>query len=104
MLLISPQECQIGINNNQIEIIDIRELYEFEIANISCKHIPMADFTARISELDLTKKTVLMCRSGKRAEALANLITTEGLINEVFIMNGGILAWIETVDSSLKID
>jgi rhodanese-related sulfurtransferase len=45
-----------------------------------------------------------MCRSGKRAEALANLITTEGLINEVFIMNGGILAWIETVDTSLKLD
>ena len=37
MLLISPKECQIGINNNQIEIIDIRELYEFEIANISAK-------------------------------------------------------------------
>lgn len=103
MLLISPQECQIGINNNQIEIIDIRELYEFEVANISCKHIPMADFTARISELDRTK-TVLMCRSGKRAEALANLITTEGLINEVFVMNGGILAWIETIDSSIKLD
>ena len=104
MLLISPKECQIGINNNHIEIIDIRELYEFEIANISSKHIPMADFTSRISELDLTKKTVLMCRSGKRAEALANLITTEGLINEVFVMNGGILAWIETIDSSIKLD
>ena len=52
MFLISPQECQIGINNNQIEIIDIRELYEFEIANISCKNIPMADFTSRISELE----------------------------------------------------
>ena len=104
MLLISPKECQIGINNNQIEIIDIRELYEFEIANISSKHIPMAEFTTRISELDRTKKTVLMCRSGKRAEALANLITTEGLIKEVFIMNGGILAWIETIDSSIKLD
>jgi hypothetical protein len=26
------------------------------------------------------------------------------LINEVFIMNGGILAWIETIDSSIKLD
>ena len=104
MQLISPKECQIGIEKNELEIIDIRETYEFENANISCKHIPMAELSSRISELDLTKKTVLMCRSGKRAEALANLITTEGLINDVFDMDGGIIAWIETIDSSIKLD
>ena len=104
MLFIRPKECQIGSAKNELEIIDIRELYEFEIANISCKHIPMAEFTTRISELDLTKKTVIMCRSGKRAEALANFIETEGILNSVLVMEGGILAWSETIDSSLKLD
>ncbi len=104
MRLISPKDCQAGSENKELEIIDIRELYEFDIANISSKHIPMAELVARISELDSTKKTVLMCRSGKRAEALANFIETEGILNEVLVMEGGILAWSETIDSSLKFD
>ena len=49
MQLISPKECQIGIEKNELEIIDIRETYEFENANISCKHIPMAELSSRIS-------------------------------------------------------
>lgn len=104
MRLFTPKDCQIGLENNEIEIIDIRELYEFENANISCKHIPMAELVSRISELDLTKKTVLMCRSGKRAEALANFIETEGILTEVFVMEGGILAWSDKIDSLLKLD
>jgi rhodanese-related sulfurtransferase len=104
MQLISPKECQIGIEKNELEIIDIRETYEFENANISCKHIPMAELSSRISELDFTKKTVLMCGSGKRAEALANFIETEKIAINLFVMNGGILAWIETIDSSIKLD
>lgn len=104
MRLISPKDCQAGSKNKKLEIVDIRELYEFEIANISSKHIPMAELVTRISELDSTKKTVLMCRSGKRAEALANFMETEGFLNEVLVMEGGILAWSETIDSSLKLD
>jgi rhodanese-related sulfurtransferase len=45
-----------------------------------------------------------MCQSGRRAEAVVNLLETEFHFPQVFVMEGGILGWIEHVDPSLKHD
>jgi rhodanese-related sulfurtransferase len=45
-----------------------------------------------------------MCQSGRRAEAVVNLLETEFHFPNVFVMEGGILGWIEHVDPSLKLD
>jgi len=45
-----------------------------------------------------------MCQSGRRAEAVVNLLETEYHFPHVFVMEGGINGWIEHVDPSLKQD
>ena len=45
-----------------------------------------------------------MCRSGKRAEAVANLLVTDFSLTNVYCLDGGILAWKEHIDNTLDLD
>jgi adenylyltransferase/sulfurtransferase len=64
----------------------------------------MGEISERIKEIPSDKKIIVMCQSGKRAEAVANLLETEFELNSVFIMEGGINAWIEKIDQTLQLD
>jgi adenylyltransferase/sulfurtransferase len=85
-------------------VIDIREDYEYEHCNAGFTHIPMGEISLRYSEINPTKEVVIMCQSGRRAEAVVNLLETEFHFPNVFVMEGGLLGWIEHVDPSLKLD
>ena len=104
MELISPENCKLAIEKNEALIVDVRENYEFENYNIGFLHIPMGEISERIKEIPSDKKIIVMCQSGKRAEAVANLLETEFELNPVFIMEGGINAWIEKIDQTLQLD
>lgn len=95
------EEMQKG---HEFEIIDIREPYEYEACNIGSVHIPMGEICERIDELPKDKNIVIMCRSGKRAEAVANILMTEYSMTNISILEGGILAWKENIDNTLDID
>ena len=83
-------------------ILDIRDQYEIEICSIDSLHIPMDQVVHRIDELPTDKTIAVMCRSGKRAEAVANILITEHGCQNVVVMEGGILAWIEKYDTHLE--
>jgi adenylyltransferase/sulfurtransferase len=105
MRIISALELNEALHRGEnYEIIDIREPYEYSGCNIGSKHIPMGDLCDRLVELPSTKNVVIMCRSGKRAEAMANLLTTDFEMNNIWILEGGILAWKEQVDQTLDLD
>ena len=64
MNTICPKECKLKMNeNDNIELIDIREAFEYEFSNIGCKHIPMQTFLDNANDLDPKKTYVLMCKS-----------------------------------------
>jgi adenylyltransferase/sulfurtransferase len=105
MRLISALELHDAMKKgNEFEIIDIREPYEYDLANIGSKHIPMGEINQRIDELPNDKNIVVMCRSGKRAEAVANLLLTDYSLSNVYILDGGIIAWKENIDNTLDLD
>lgn len=105
MNLISAQDLNQKMKEtNDYFIVDIREPYEYEMANIGCKHIPMGEICDRITELPKDKINVLMCRSGKRAEAVANILQTDFSLPNVLILEGGILAWKESIEPTLNLD
>jgi len=89
-------------NNERVSIIDIREQYELDICKIDAVHIPMADIQKRISEIPLDIPVVILCRSGKRASALVNLLVAEYNMKNICVLEGGILAWIKEVDNQLE--
>lgn len=85
-----------------IIILDVREPYELEICRVQAMHIPMAEISSRVKELPSDQQLVVMCKSGQRASAVANLLTTDFQLNNIWVLNGGILAWIEQVDQQLE--
>lgn len=102
MKYITPLEYKERQNNNDSVLLDIRETYELEICSMGGVHIPMADISARVNEIDATKEVIVLCRSGRRAEPVANMLMTDFSFPNVSIFKGGILAWIDQVDTSLE--
>ena len=87
---------------DDLVILDIREGYELDICGIDAIHVPMDEVQSRLDEIPSGKDLIIMCRSGKRAMALANLLETDFEYNNVSVMEGGILRWKELIDSSLE--
>jgi sulfur-carrier protein adenylyltransferase/sulfurtransferase len=83
-------------------VVDIREVYETKICQIPSLHIPMAEMPARFKEIPTDKPLVILCKSGKRAEATANLMECELGFSELFILEGGIMAWIAEIETHLE--
>lgn len=103
MIWITPRDLQAKIQENEnVLIVDVREKYEQEICQIPSIHIPMAEMAKRFHEIPADKTIVVMCRSGKRAEALANLMECELKFSNLYVLEGGILKWIEDIDPKLE--
>jgi sulfur-carrier protein adenylyltransferase/sulfurtransferase len=81
-------------------LIDVREPHEVEICEIGGQLIPLGTLAGRISELDSKAHTVVYCRSGGRSANAVKAMRGAGFEN-VWNVNGGILAWIERIDPSL---
>ena len=87
---------------DNITVLDVREPYELEICQIESLHVPMADVPLRVNEIPTTGDVIVLCRSGKRAMAVANLLVSDFDRDNVIILDGGILAWIDQVDHQLE--
>jgi rhodanese-related sulfurtransferase len=85
-------------------IIDIREPYEHAACSIDAIHIPMGEICEKSAELPTDRSIVIMCRSGKRAEAVANMLASDHGMNNIYLLEGGITAWRDEVDQTLDLD
>lgn len=85
-------------------IVDIREPYEHAACNINALHIPMGEICEKSADLPAGKSIVIMCRSGKRAEAVANILSKDHGMTNIYLLEGGITAWRDEVDQTLDLD
>ncbi len=93
MKKISVQECQELIDAKTHTVIDVRETWETDICCINGEKIPMA-FVADIStKFNKSAAFILVCKTGKRAEAVANLLITDYGFQSISILEGGLTAW-----------
>lgn len=79
-------------NDANYHLIDIREPYETADSKLTCEYIPMDQLIASPEKLANNIQHVIMCNSGKRAEAVVNLLETEHQINNLIILEGGYAA------------
>lgn len=95
MKIISVQELKGLINSDEsLSLVDIRENYEFEDGHIENSiNIPMDDVAQNPSQIQ--KNTVLICRSGRRAESLSYILQKNHNRTDISFLAGGILAFNE---------
>jgi molybdopterin/thiamine biosynthesis adenylyltransferase/rhodanese-related sulfurtransferase len=88
-------------NNDGFLLLDVREPYEYQIAQIGGLLIPQNDLPNRLSELDPSREIIVHCRSGARSQRAAELLKANGFQN-VSNLAGGILAWSDEIDPSVQ--
>lgn len=82
-------------------LIDVREPFEREIAEIGGEHIPLGEFQAKAPEISKELPIVIYCKGGVRSEQACRYLAQAFELDEVFNLVGGITAWSEEVDSSV---
>jgi sulfur-carrier protein adenylyltransferase/sulfurtransferase len=84
-----------------IFVLDVREPYEYQIANIGGTLIPQNQVPARLAEIDRNREIVVQCRSGARSQRIAEFLAAQGYPN-VKNLAGGILAWSDQIDPKVQ--
>lgn len=82
-------------------LLDVRDEYEFEISNIGGHLIPLPELSRRLNELDLDAEIVALCKMGPRGIKAVELLQKQGFTN-VSNLHGGIYAWSDRVDQSVR--
>jgi adenylyltransferase/sulfurtransferase len=95
------QLAQLIEDQADFDLIDVREPYEYDIANLRGKLIPKGKIKEHMDEINRHKQVVVHCRSGKRsADVIRELQDKYGFEN-LYNLKGGILAWAKEIDPSM---
>lgn len=81
-------------------LLDVREPHEVEICNLGGQVVPLATLGGRLEDFDRNAHILVHCRAGPRSAKAVTAMRGVGFEN-VWNVQGGILAWIDRIDSSL---
>ena len=85
----------------KLEIIDVREPYEWQIGHIpGARLVPLDQIAEEIPRLDKRRETILYCKVGARSAYAAQQLAKAG-VADVRNLAGGILRWIDDVDPTM---
>ncbi len=88
-------------DDEDVQLIDVREPHEVEIAEMGGELIPLDTVLDNADKISRDKKVVVHCRSGARsAKAIRQLQEKYGFEN-LYNLEGGILAWSEKIDETI---
>jgi len=92
---ITAEELKTRINNGEkLNIIDVREVYEFEEKNINGILVPLGDLPGRLDDFDGIKneEIIVHCKIGGRSASAKAYMEKNGYSN-VRNLLGGIVAY-----------
>ena len=87
-------EAAAALRDSGAQFIDVRENYEHEAGHIAGdRHIGPNDLASEAATIDKDKPVVVYCRTGSRAEPVAEALAASGY--EAYNLEGGFVAWLE---------
>jgi adenylyltransferase/sulfurtransferase len=87
------------LRGDNMQILDVREPHEFEIARIpGTKLIPLGNVVRRMNEIDPEVDTIVHCKGGVRSAKAIEALKRAGFTGKLINLRGGITAWSEDVD------
>ena len=101
MLAAMPDAAARGAE--RVQLVDVREPHEFGAGHLAgAVSIPLGTLERRLPELAREATIVFVCRSGARSAQAAALAARQG-VPRAANLEGGLLAWAATIDSSLRV-
>ena len=84
-------------------IIDVREPNELEICSLGGINIPLAAIDQNVDKIPKDKMAVMLCRSGKRSYMATLFLQQEYEFENLYNLNGGIIAYARDIDPELTL-
>ena len=97
---VSVAELNKKMTENAVWLLDVREDYEYQIANLGATLIPLNKVKSSASEIPTDREVVVMCKVGGRSQKAIEILQAQGFTNLVNL-KGGIEAWRNEIDPSL---
>jgi sulfur-carrier protein adenylyltransferase/sulfurtransferase len=88
--------------NIDFQLVDVREGYEYEAANLGGTLIPLNILANNLDLISKEKPVVVHCKSGARSVKAIELLKSHGFTN-LINLKGGILAYAKEIDAHLTI-
>lgn len=86
----------------EYQLIDVREKHEYDIANIKAELIPMGEISSAVERISHDKKVIIHCRSGVRSANVIKELSDKHGFENLYNLKGGILAWADEIDPTIK--
>jgi rhodanese-related sulfurtransferase len=91
---LTPQRVAELLDEGSIQLVDVREPYEWEASRIpGARHIELERLAGRSGEIDRDHPVVFHCRLGVRSAMATAAFRTAGW--DAYNLAGGIQAWAE---------
>ncbi len=82
---------------DEVFLLDVREPYEFKIANLKGRLIPLGQLQTKFAELDRASEIVVYCHHGNRSAFAVQFLKNQGF-ERVLNLVGGIDQWSRDID------
>ena len=87
--------------NEDFQLIDVREDFEYDIAHLNGELIPLNQILDEAGKISKDKKVVVHCRSGARSANAIQALEQKFGFDNLYNLKGGILAYADEIDNSL---
>lgn len=86
------------------QLIDVREPAEYEMGNNGAEHIPLSSIPDNLDKIAKDKPVYIICRSGRRSANAVMFLEQKYNMENLFNVEGGMLAWKQDIDSSVDVE
>ena len=88
-------------DGQDFQLVDVREQNEFDFANLGGELIPLGTVLDNADKIEKDKTVVVHCRSGKRSATAIQQLQNKFGFENLYNLQGGILAYSDQVDPSI---
>jgi sulfur-carrier protein adenylyltransferase/sulfurtransferase len=101
---LTPEELAGKLSRGEdIQLIDVREPYEFDICRIeNAQLIPMNSIQRNLHKISRDKPVVFICHHGMRSAQVLEYVKRQTGLTKLYNLTGGIHAWAEEVDPEME--
>jgi len=85
----------LNLNKKEVQVIDVREEYEFEDGHIQSVNIPMDQIFDSLNKIEKNRKVIVYCNSGRRGAAVVHILRKKFQFDNIYNLEGGYQKYLE---------
>ncbi|MEM8526984.1 MAG: molybdopterin-synthase adenylyltransferase MoeB [Bacteroidota bacterium] len=98
---ISVEQLQnLRAQQKDFQLIDVRERYEYELHEMGGELMPLPELEQHVNSIDRERMVIVHCKSGARSQKAIQQLSEQHGFENLYSLEGGILAWEELVASN----